>query len=86
MSNAAKIKIVPRPDPSAFGYNVSGYSLSEELGGAMIKLTLSTNQGDVEIRCTHEWARCFSEKLRKYAKISAQTCKREGITPFQATE
>ena len=86
MSNAARMKIVPHPGPSAFGYNVDGYSLSEELGGAMIKLALSTGQGEVEIRCTHEWAIRFSEKLRKYAKTSAQTCNREGINLFQATE
>lgn len=86
MSNAAKIKITPLEPPSAFGYNVQSISMAPELGGAMLKMGFSTNQGEIEIRCTFDWARNLASRITRVVEEYEAANREQGITPFQAKE
>jgi hypothetical protein len=84
MSNAAKIKFIPIDPPSAFGYSVDMMSMAPELGGAMLKLGFSTNQGEFEIRCTYDWAEDLADRIKAKVQEDREICRKEGTIIFQA--
>jgi hypothetical protein len=67
-TTAARLKIIPKTPPSAFGYSIVEFGFSTEPAGDLLLINLTTSDGKVELRCHPDWAIKLAARIKQCAE------------------